>query len=60
MKQNNQNTNISIMLDSENPSNLLHYEAHIKLMYKYAIVSFAGNVKLNDFMLGGNFIIHIV
>ena len=50
MKQNNQNTNISIMLDSENPSNLLHYEAHIKLMYKYAIVSFAGNVKLNDFM----------
>lgn len=40
MKQNNQNTNIPIMLDSENPSNLLHYEAHIKLMYQYAIVSF--------------------
>lgn len=37
MKQNNQNTNIPIMLDSENPNNLLHYEAHIKLMYQYAI-----------------------
>ena len=38
------------LADSKNPSNLLHYEAHIKLMCQYAIVSFAENVKLNDFI----------
>lgn len=39
MKQNNQNTNTPIMLDSKNPSNLIRYEAHIKLMYQYAIAT---------------------
>lgn len=51
----NHNANTPIMLDStdssnQNKNNLLQYEAHIKLMYKYSIVSFAGNVRLNDFM----------
>lgn len=40
--------NQEIMLDSN--ANLLLYETHIRLMYRYAIVSFAGNVKLNNFM----------
>ena len=39
MKQNNQNTNTPIMLDSKNTSNLIRYEAHIKLMYQYAIAT---------------------
>ncbi|TLD79672.1 hypothetical protein [Helicobacter trogontum] len=42
MKQNNQNTNIPIMLDSKNPSNqnsLLQYETHIRLMCRYAIAT---------------------
>lgn len=47
MKQNNQNTNTLIMLDSKNPSNVLHYEAHIKLMYQYAVLALAGNVIIN-------------
>ncbi|EMZ41013.1 MULTISPECIES: hypothetical protein [Helicobacter] len=43
MKQNNHNTNTPIMLDymdSKNLKGLLQYEAHIRLMYKYAIASF--------------------
>lgn len=36
------------MLDSD--KNLLQYETHIKLMYKYAILALAGNVKLTYFM----------
>lgn len=39
MKQNNQNINTLITLDSKNPSNLIRYEAHIKLMYQYAIAT---------------------
>ncbi|WP_267892534.1 hypothetical protein [Helicobacter trogontum] len=34
--------NQDIMLDSD--KNLLQYETHIKLMYKYAILALAGNV----------------
>ena len=53
MKQNNQSINTPIMLDyidSSNQSNLLQYETHIRLVYKYSIAAFAGNVKLKDFM----------
>lgn len=51
----NHNANTPIMLDSTDSSNqnknsLLQYETHIRLMYRYAIASFAGNVKLKDFM----------
>ena len=40
--------NQDIMLDSN--ANLLQYEKHIRLMYRYAILALAGNVKLTDFM----------
>lgn len=40
--------NQDIMLDSD--KNLSQYETHIRLMYKYAVVALAGNVKLTDFM----------
>ncbi|GAD18579.1 S28 family serine protease [Helicobacter fennelliae] len=40
--------NQDIMLDSN--ANLLLYEAHIRLMYRYAILALAGNVKLTYFM----------
>lgn len=40
--------NQDIMLDSD--KNLSQYEAHIRLMYRYAVVALAGNVKLTDFM----------
>ena len=40
--------NRDIMLDSN--ANLLQYEKHIRLMYRYAILALAGNVKLTDFM----------
>ncbi|TLD79721.1 hypothetical protein [Helicobacter trogontum] len=50
MKQNNQNTNTPIMLDSKNPGNqnsLLQYETHIRLMCRYAVLALAGNVIIN-------------
>lgn len=40
--------NQDIMLDSN--ANLLQYEKHIRLMYRYAILALAGNVKLTYFM----------
>lgn len=42
--------NRAIMLDPNKEENLSQYEAHIRLMYKYAVVALAGNVKLKDFM----------
>ena len=40
--------NQEIMLDSN--ANLLQYEKHIRLMYKYAILALAGNMKLGSFL----------
>ena len=40
--------NQDIMLDSN--VNLLQYEKHIRLMYGYAVLALAGNVKLTYFM----------
>ena len=40
--------NQEIMLDSN--ANLLQYETHIRLMYRYAVLALAGNVKLTYFM----------
>lgn len=40
--------NQDIMLDSD--KNLLQYETHIRLMYRYAILALAGNVKLGSFL----------
>lgn len=40
--------NQEIMLDSN--ANLLLYETHIRLMYRYAVLALAGNVKLTYFM----------
>ncbi|WP_334088112.1 hypothetical protein [Helicobacter typhlonius] len=48
MKQNNQSINTPIMLDyidSSNQSNLLQYETHIRLVYKYSIAAFAVGIK---------------
>ncbi|TLD79723.1 hypothetical protein LS81_010370 [Helicobacter trogontum] len=40
--------NQEIMLDSN--ANLLLYETHIRLMYRYAVLALAGNVKLGSFL----------